>query len=260
VPWDVMVKGFEYEKGHYVLLSDEDIQKVKPQLTRTIAIDDFVDLDEIDPILFDKPYYLEPDTRGQRAYALLRETLRQTGKAGIARVVIRTREYLTAMFARDQVIVLMLLRFPQEMNAISKLELPAAAEYEPKDRELELAVQLVKTMSAKWDPQRYHDQYRVALLDYIENKVRQGETATNVSRGVKEDDSKSDANVVDLMEYLQRSVEGKSNKGSEPAQARSKPTRKSTSEKARTKKAPSTKAAPKKTPTKQAAKRSKRSA
>ncbi len=208
VPWDMMVKGFEYEKGHYVLLSEEDMEKVKPKLTRTIAIDDFVSLEDIDPILFDKPYFLEPDKRGQRAYALLRETLRETGQAGIAKVVIRTREYLTAMFVRGEVVVLMLLRFPQELQATSKLELPASSEFAPKKRELELAMQLVKTMSTKWEPDRYQDEYRSALLDYIETKVRKGETANNVTNSKGEDAEEDGGNVVDLMDYLERSVKG----------------------------------------------------
>src|SRR5690606_30049985 len=123
-------------------LTEKDMEAVRPKLSKTVAIDDFVALEEIDPMLFDKPYYLEPDARGQRAYALLRETLTTTGKAGIARVVIRTREYLTALFVRGDALVLMLLRFPQELKGADKLDVPSSKEFSPKKREVELAAQL----------------------------------------------------------------------------------------------------------------------
>jgi DNA end-binding protein Ku len=136
VPWDRMVRGYEYEEGQFILLSEDDLASVQPKLTKTIAISDFVELKDIDPLLFDKPYYLEPEKRGRKAYVLLREALRKTGKAGISRVVIRTREYLSAMFVRDEAIVLMLLRFPQELKSAAKLDLPANKEADLGKREM----------------------------------------------------------------------------------------------------------------------------
>lgn len=222
VPWESMVRGYEYEDGHYVLLSDKELEAVEPKLTKTIEIADFVSLVEIDPMLFDKPYLLEPDKRGKKAYALLRSTLAKTGKAGVARVVIRTREYLSTVFVRGEVLVLMLLRFPQELTSITKLELPdsKAEEYKPKPREIELAIRLVDEMSLQWDPKRYHDEYRGALMDYIEKKVDSGDTSTDVSAGEEEEESTS-GKVVDLLDYLQRSVKGGSKNPTKVAEKKS---------------------------------------
>ncbi|WP_367870881.1 Ku protein [Luteolibacter sp. Populi] len=208
VPWDRMVRGYEHEEGQFILLTDKELEAVEPKLTKTIEITEFVKLDEIDPLLFDKPYYLEPDKRGRKAYALLREALRKSGKAGISRVVIRTREYLSAMFVRDDVLVLMLLRFPQELKASSKLELPSSGdkEWQPVKRELELAERLISEMSEKWNPKNYHDEYRESLMDYIEKKIRTGETVEDVKEGDEEKAGKGKSNVVDLAAYLEQSI------------------------------------------------------
>jgi DNA end-binding protein Ku len=222
VPWDAMVKGYEYEDGRYVLLSKEELEAVVPKLTKTIQIDDFVTLSEIDPILFDKPYMLEPGKRGHKAYALLRETLRRTGRAGIAKVVIRTREYLTALFVRDEVLMLMLLRFPQEIHSSAGLDIPASSEFQPNQRELELAIQLVDHMTVDWNPLAYEDDYRKTLMDYIERKVRKGEGAVAVTSASGEV-ADGGENVVDLLDYLQRSVEG-----SAAAKAAAKPRKQAT--------------------------------
>jgi DNA end-binding protein Ku len=209
VPWDRMVRGYEYEDGQFILLTDKDLEAVQPKLTKTIEITEFVPLADIDPLLFDKPYYLEPDKRGQKAYALLREALRISGKAGIAKVVIRTREYLSAMFPRGDALVLMLLRFPQEIRNLAKLELPSAEakEWQPAKRELDLALRLIDEMSGKWVPDEHHDEYRQALLDFIERKVAQGDVATDVKGGDERESAAVSTKVVDLAEYLQRSVE-----------------------------------------------------
>lgn len=210
VPWDRMVKGYEHDDGKFILLTEDDLEAVQPKLTKTIEIESFVSLDDIDPILFDKPYYLEPEKRGRKAYALLREALRQTGKAGISKVVIRTREYLSAMFVRDDVLILMLLRFPQEIRASSKLELPAssAAEFQPKKNEMDLAVRLIDEMTGQWTPDEYHDEYREALMDFIEKKVGSGDAVDDVKRGEEREEAGSGGNVLDLAEYLSRSIKG----------------------------------------------------
>jgi DNA end-binding protein Ku len=207
VPWDAMVKGYEYEEGRYVLLSQEELEGVIPNLTKTIQIDDFVNLSDIDPILFDKPYILEPGKRGHKAYALLRETLRQTGRAGIAKVVIRTREYLTALFVREEVLMLILLRFPQELNSADALDIPDSIDFKPNKRELDLAIQLVEHMSVDWDPTNYRDDYRANLMEYIESKVQSGDGGVKV-RSRDGEDEEDGGNVVDLLDYLQRSVQG----------------------------------------------------
>lgn len=216
VPWDRMVKGYEYEEGQFILLSEEELAAVEPKLTKTIEISEFVALDDIDPLLFDKPYYLEPDKRGRKAYALLREAMRKSGKAGISRVVIRTREYLSAMFVRDDVLVLMLLRFPQEIKASSKLELPSSKdkEWHPVKREMDLAERLIDEMTTKWDPEEFHDEYRKALMDYIEKKISTGETVDDVKKAEDEEGTPR-GKIVDLADYLERSV-GRKSKAKQP--------------------------------------------
>lgn len=219
VPWDRMLKGYEQDGGKFILLTEDDLEKVKPKLTKTIEIESFVTLKEIDPILFDKPYYLEPEKRGKRAYALLREALRKSEKAGIVKVVIRTREYLTAMFVRADVLILMLLRFPQEISACSKLDLPSSTESEflPKPKELDLATRLIDEMIGPWTPDEFHDEYRKALVDFIEKKISGGE-AVDVADQDDDRDGTGGGNVLDLADYLQRSIKGKNSKKTEISQ------------------------------------------
>ena len=221
VPWDRIVKGYEHEDGHFILFDDKELEGVRPQLTKTIQIEQFVDLEDIEPLLFEKPYYLEPEKRGRKAYALLRETLRETGKAGIARVVIRTREYLTAMFVKDDVILLEALRFPQEIRPASKLDLPASDDsaYQPSKKELDLAKRLVADMTEEWNPAEHHDEYQAALVDYIEKKIASGKTAA-VKGGSRDRDEApaTGGKVVDLAAYLEQSIRaGKKEKPSAPA-------------------------------------------
>jgi DNA end-binding protein Ku len=241
VPWDRMVRGYEHEEGQFVLLSDEELEAVQPKLTKTIEITEFVALSDIDPLLFDKPYYLEPEKRGRKAYALLREALRKSGKAGISRVVIRTREYLSAMFVRDDVLVLMLLRFPQEIKASSKLDLPSssAKEWQPVKREMQLAERLIDEMSEKWNPKDFHDEYREALMEFIERKIEKGDSVDDVKQAEDEDAGRS-SKVVDLAAYLEKSV-GQKAKGS--ATARKSPAKKAAKKAAKHAKKPATKKA-----------------
>jgi len=233
VPWDRMVRGYEHEEGQFVLLTDEDLESVVPKLTKTIEITEFVKLAEIDPLLYDKPYYLEPDKRGRKAYALLREALRKSGMAGISRVVIRTREYLSAMFVRDDVLILMLLRFPQEIKDAAKLDLPLSKdkEWQPVKRELELAQRLIDEMSVKWNPKDFHDEYREALMDFIERKIKSGGSVDDVKQA-DDEEAPSKGNVVDLAAYLERSVSQKSKGGSAsksaPPAAKKAPAKKAT--------------------------------
>ncbi|RYD34550.1 MAG: Ku protein [Verrucomicrobiaceae bacterium] len=250
VPWDRLVKGYEHEDGQFILLTDKDLESVQPQLTRTIEISEFVSLDEIDPLLFDKPYYLEPDKRGRKAYALLREALRESGKAGISRVVIRTREYLSAMFVRDDALVLMLLRFPQEIRASSKLELPSSSEkqWQPAKKEMDLAGRLIDEMTTKWKPGEFHDEYRDALMEFIDKKIAGGDSVDDVKQP-QDDDDETGGKVLDLAEYLQRSISKPVSKKSAPKRAASKKTARKSAPRA---KKAATKHASKKTASKKA--------
>ena len=172
VPWDEIVKGYEYEKGKFVVLNEKDFQRVDLEATQTVDIQDFVDIDEIDPMYFYKPYYLEPQKGGDKAYVLLREALADGKKVGIAKVVIKTRQYLAGVKAMKHALVLELMHFAEELSDAEKLNVPKTLS--PGKREMDMAKALVESMSAKWDPQKYHDDYREALLEVIEEKVESG--------------------------------------------------------------------------------------
>src|SRR5438128_7967754 len=160
VPWDQIVKGYEYEKGKYIVLKDEDFQRVDLEATQTVDIQDFVDLDEIDPMFFYKPYYLEPQKGGDKAYALLRDSLKDKKKVGIAKVMIKTRQYLAGVKPEDGALVLELMHFADELADSEKLHLPRKMEVGK--REMSMAKALVDSMSSKWDPKKYRDDYREA--------------------------------------------------------------------------------------------------
>ena len=201
VPWDEIVKGYEYEKGKYVLLKDEDFQRVDLEATQTVDIQDFVDQEEIDPMFFYKPYYLEPQKGGDKAYVLLRDTLARTGKVGIAKVVIKTRQYLAGVKAEDSVLVLELMHFAEELADADKLHLPK--KIEPGKRELDMAKALVESMSAKWDPKKYRDDYREALMEVIEEKVEAGGKEIEEKPKPK---PRPSTKVIDLVSVLQESL------------------------------------------------------
>ena len=201
VPWDQIVKGYEYEKGKYVVLKEKDFQRVDLEATQTVDIQDFVDLDDIDPMFFYKPYYLEPQKGGDKAYALLRDSLQESKKVGIAKVVIKTRQYLAGVKPEDGVLVLELMHFADELADPGKLRVPKKVEVGKK--EMNMAKSLIGSMSDKWTPQKYHDEYREALRDVIEQKVKDGdqEIEEKPRRAPKA------TKVIDLVSVLQKSLD-----------------------------------------------------
>jgi len=201
VPWDEIVKGYEYEKGKYVVLKDEDFQRVDLEATQTVDIQDFVDLEEIDPMFFYKPYYLEPQKSGDKAYTLLRESLENKKKVGIAKVVIKTRQYLAGVKPEDGALVLELMHFADELVDMSKLHIPKKADVGK--REMNMAGALVESMSAKWNPEKYKDDYREALMEVIEEKVGAGEKEI----AEKPKKAPTPTKVIDLVKVLQQSLE-----------------------------------------------------
>jgi DNA end-binding protein Ku len=200
VPWDEIVKGYEYEKGKFVILGEKDFQRVDLEATQTVDIQDFVDIDEIDPMYFYKPYYLEPQKGGDKAYVLLREALAKGKKVGIAKVIIKTRQYLAGVKALKHALVLELMHFAEELADAEKLHVPK--KLEPKKREMDMAAALVESMSAKWDPEKYHDDYREALLEVIEEKVESGGKELEA----KPKEKKASTKVIDLVAVLQQSL------------------------------------------------------
>jgi DNA end-binding protein Ku len=200
VPWGDIVKGYEYEKGKFVVLNEKDFQRVDLEATQTVDIKDFVDLDEIDPMYFYKPYYLEPQKGGDKAYVLLREALADGKKVGIAKVVIKTRQYLAGVKALKEVLVLELMHFAEELADAEKLHVPKKTEVGK--REKEMAEALVKSMTSKWDPEKYKDDYREALMEVIEEKVESG--GKEIEEKPKE--KKPSTKVIDLVAVLQESL------------------------------------------------------
>src|SRR3989454_11977261 len=168
VPWEQIVKGYEYEKGKFVVLSEKDFQRVDLEATQTVDIQDFVDVDEIDPMYFYKPYYLEPQKGGDKAYVLLRDSLEESKKVGIAKVVIKTRQYLAGVKPEDGALVLELMHFADELADPSRLHVPK--KLEPAKREMNMAKSLIDSMVSKWNPKKYKDDYREALMEVIEEK------------------------------------------------------------------------------------------
>lgn len=251
VDWNETVRGYEFSPGKYVVMSDEDLKRAAPEATQTIDIVDFVDLDEISPLYFDKPYYLGPDKKGTKAYALLREVLRRTNKVGIAKVVIRTRQYLSAVVARGDVLTLELLRFAHELRDPSELDVPKSKEG-VSARELDMAERLVEGMVDAWDPEKYKDDYRKDLMKTIKERAEAGQLEESPEPDEPKPQRKAD-NVVDLMALLKRSVEeGGGSKGGGA--------KKGAAKKAPAKKTPAKKAAAKKTPAKKVAARKRKSA
>jgi DNA end-binding protein Ku len=216
VPWDQIVKGYEYEKGKYVVLQDEDFQRVDIEATQTVDIQDFVELDEIDPIFFYKPYYLEPQKGGDKAYALLRDALKDSKKVGVAKVVIKTREYLAGVKPEDGALLLELMHFADELAGTSKLNIPKKVEVGK--REMTMAKSLIDSMSSKWNPEKYKDDYREALMEVIEEKVEAG------GKEIEEKPRKAPkpTKVIDLVSVLQKSLEETGGKKKARAKSRAK--------------------------------------
>jgi len=200
VPWDDIVKGYEYEKDRFVVLKDEDFKRVDLEATDTIEIVDFVDLAEINPVFFDKPYYLEPQKGGAGAYVLLRQVLADTHKAGIAKVVIRTRQHLAAVKSNGGLLVLEIMRFADELVDPSGIKLPDAKA--PGKRELAMARALVEQLTETWDAKRYTDDYRSALMKLIDAKVKAGGKELPTAKRP----AKRATREVDLAEVLRRSL------------------------------------------------------
>jgi len=198
VPWEEITRGYEYEKDQYVEITDEDLDKADIELTKTIQIQEFVQENEIDPVYFDKPYYLEPQKGGERAYALMRDALAQSKKVGIAKVVLKSREHLAAVKSVGNMLTLQTMRFSHEIVDAGSLNLPAKAEISKK--EMDLANTLIDSMSDKFDPNRYKDDYYDKVLGIIQMKV------AGVTPQVPAPKGPGPAKVVDLMEILKQSL------------------------------------------------------
>jgi DNA end-binding protein Ku len=213
VAWNDVVKGYEYEKGEYVVLTDEDFRRANVEASRTIDIQTFVDRVAIAPYYFDTPYYLVPDKNGERVYALLRDALEQSQKLAVATFVLRSRQYIAALMPVDKVILLNTLRYHEEIQAVPEA-VPVAAKKASTAKELEMALKLIAEMSEPWKPEAFQDTYKHDLMKRIEQKVKAGQTRVLTEpEGEAAERAATGGKVVDLMSLLQRSLEQKGARG-----------------------------------------------
>lgn len=213
VAWDDLVRGYEVAKGEYVVLEPEEIEAAKPESSTTIDIGDFVEATEIDPVYFEKSYFLEPTDVGAKAFSLLKRALEETRRVALARVTIRTRERLATLRAYDGTLVLETMFWPDEIRSTGALDLPEGDEAKVRAKELEMARSLVESLADRFRPESYTDAYRAALEELIERKMK-GEARSAKRR-------KPEPKVIDLMEALKASVDEARKGGSRPRQAAS---------------------------------------
>jgi DNA end-binding protein Ku len=199
VPFDQIVKGYEISPDNYVVIEPQELEALDPKATRSIEIEDFVDLDQIDPLYFERPYYLVPDKGGAKAYALLLEAMKESQKVGIARLVLRTKQYLAAIRPLGDALVLETLLYPDEVTLPDEIEGLPRDDVEIQDRELKIARQLIESLSTEFEPENYRDEYRERVLELIEQKA---EGKQIVTQPATEEPTK----VVDLMAALEASL------------------------------------------------------
>src|SRR5690606_3932648 len=213
VPWKQIVKAFEYDKGNYVVLDKADFKAAAPDSLETVEIESFVERNAINPMYHEKPYYLVPGRKADKGYVLLREVLRRTERIGIGRVVIRTREYLCGVMPIGDALVMILLRFPQELVTPDTFELPGGSlgTHRISSREVAMAAQLEESMTVEFDPDSYVDDFRARLHEVIDARIRAQE-GTVTTPEAEEEDEQPATNVVDFMALLRQSLAGKGGK------------------------------------------------
>lgn len=220
-----IVRGYEYEKGHFVMVDDDDLEAITPETRRAIEIIDFVDLSEIDPVYFNKSYFLSPQDTGEKAYSLLRSAMEQTGKIGVAQVTMRNRQSLAVIRLYEHCIMLETIYYPDEVRSVSQVPALPEATVTLAENELKMATELIGNMTIPFDPTKYTDDYRSDLQKLIEKKLEGQEIATapTVAR----------TNVIDLMQALKESLETTAGQAAgpikiEPESTPEKPARKRT--------------------------------
>ena len=209
VPWKDIVKAFEYKKGSYVVLEKEDLKSAASEGREAVEVEAFVDASSIGPEYYEKPYILVPGKKAEKGYVLLRETLKRTGKIGIARVIIRTREYLSAVMPKDKALVLMILRFPQELIDVSEYKIPEGgiSQYRIAPKELDMAEKLIESMSGEWKPGDFRDEFRERLQKVIAKRMKSKGLVTPAKDDADNDASEgTSTNVVDFMALLEKSL------------------------------------------------------
>ena len=208
VPREEVVRGYEYEPDEYVVLTDEEIARANVERSQTIDIVQFVERDEIDPLYYETPYYIEPLKKASKSYALLRAALEKSHRVGIARVVLRTRQRLAALLVRDEVLVLDLLRYPHELRSAEGFHVPpkSAKGAGIKETEVRMALQLIDGMTGHWDPAKYKDEYRDDVMELVRRKIKSGQTHTILEPEEIKERRPARSEVMDLMPLLKKSL------------------------------------------------------
>lgn len=226
VEWENIVKGYEYDEDQYVVLSEEDLKRANVKATQTIDILAFVQAGRIPFTFYEQPYYLVPDKGGDKVYALLRETLRQADKIGVAQIVIRTKQHLAALFVMDDVIVLNTLRYNDEIRSFEEHKLPSKGMKGAglSDKELKMALSLVDGMTEDWNPAGYQDTYQKDVLALVKKKIAARQTKT-ITLPDKDAPKQKSAEIIDLMALLKNSIATKNSKPAQTGHAESTKTR-----------------------------------
>jgi DNA end-binding protein Ku len=228
VPYDEIIKAYELTPGQYVPLTKEEMEALAPEKTRAIEVSDFVDLDEIDPMYFDSPYYLGPADGAEKAYALLAKAMKASGKVAIARFVLRNKEHLAAIRSNGEVLTLTTMRFADEVVPADELEIVPDKAQKPAKREQEMAEQLIDSLSTDFDPSAYHDEYREQLLALIEKKAEGKEIVA------ADTETPQATKAPDLMAALEESIAAAQGKGgASKAKSKSKTSRQKSAAKAK---------------------------
>lgn len=211
VPWEDIAKGYQYDEDNYVMLKEKDLKEIAGEHSKTIDIENFINANSLDCMVFDKPYFLVPDKKGEKGYVILRETLANTKKIGIAKVIIHTREYLAALMPFENALVLNILHYPQELKKPSEFELPDGPlkKYKVSPKEMDVAKQLVDSMTTKWNPDSYHDTYRESLQKWIEEKIHHQKPRKGKN---KKSTLSKNSNVINFVDLLKKSLQAKKGK------------------------------------------------
>ncbi|AUH74205.2 Ku protein [Legionella sainthelensi] len=221
VTWNDIVKGWEYEKGSYIIVDEKAFEKASPDVFKLITIDEFVDLKEIDNLYYSKPYYLQPESKNKKAYVLLREALKRTNKIGVAKVIIRTKESLSLIIPHEHALLLYLIHFADEIREEEEVNVPKEElkTYKIAEKEIKMAEALIKDMTNSWKPEKYHNEYRETMQKWLDKETAKLQKA---GKKVTRTATKSHESVVDFVSLLKESMKKKNTKTPPSSQASSK--------------------------------------
>lgn len=208
VPWNDIVKGWEYDKDSYIIVDETSFEKASPELFKSINIDEFVDLKEIDNLYYSKAYYLQSESKNKKAYVLLREALKKTNKVGVAKVIIRTKESLSLIIPHDNALLLYLIHFADEVREESEVNVPKedVKTYKVDEKELKMAESLINEMTTTWKPEKYHNEYREIMQKWLDNEVAK---VSKSSKKRSRTGTKSHDSVIDFVSLLKASLKRK---------------------------------------------------